>query len=104
MIRFFKFSLLALLLLPIAFFVFKYESSSTVSMGFDGEVVAIDWKSKNHNLPLIKIREANSNREIKLSHYTITLKKGDLHVGDKIRKLKGSRECFINNVAKKCTQ
>ena len=104
MTRFFKFFLLALLLLPIAFIVFKCESNSTKNMKFDGEVVFIDWKSRNHNLPLIKIMDSSSKKEITFSHYTIVLKEGDLLVGDQISKSKGSRECVVNEVAKKCIQ
>ena len=84
--------------------VINYDSGSVTNLSFEGKVTAIDWKSKNHSLPMITIQESESNQTLVLSHYTISLEEGDLDIGDTISKAKGSSECSINGIVTRCVQ
>ena len=99
---FLKIALMAVVLAPLAILDFQCSRSSIQDLGFEGVVLDIDWKSKNHGLPLIEILDLKRNKKIVFSNYLITLKNGDLSVGDRIIKKKGSKECFINDVAIIC--
>jgi hypothetical protein len=68
---------------------------------FEGFVEYIEWKTKNHALPLFIVKKQNgvtyrfNNGELNLSH-------GELKVGDKISKTLGSRYCIINSIKTEC--
>ncbi len=70
-------------------------------LGFEGVVTHIEWKTKNHALPLFKIEDANGSL-YSLNNGELNLKKSQLHVGDAIIKGSGSRYCYINKVEFEC--
>lgn len=102
MIRFLKLVMLPIVLLPVAIFFAKRDVDSALNLGFDGEVIAINWKSRNHGLPLIEVRDFSNSKVIVFSHYKITLREGDLNIGDKISKVKGEKQCHVNGIPLKC--
>lgn len=66
----------------------------------EGVVVKINWKTDNHQMPLFVIKEKNS--VTKFQDNRISLKPGQIKVGDSFKKVSGSKICLINNVKVLC--
>ncbi|MEP0175775.1 MAG: hypothetical protein ABJD02_04275 [Paraglaciecola sp.] len=96
-----KFVLLAIPVFAIGVYSSIKHDESIVDTHFKGVVIQIDWKSKNHGMPLIQVR-ATTGKVKKFHHYRINLSKSDLKVGDSFEKLKSSRFCLINNKEVEC--
>ena len=94
---------MVLLLIFSFILIVLFTRNSALLLGFDGEVESINWKSKNHGWPLIRIKEVN-NRIVDFNHFKIILKAEDISVGDKIKKIEGEDMCLINNIKKKCLE
>lgn len=76
--------------------VFMYfDSKAAEYYYFEGTVVDIEWKSKNHQRPKFTILD-DEGENIVISHQSIILDKSVIKVGDKISKVKGSSHCEIN--------
>lgn len=71
------------------------------SQSFDGWVSFVDWKSKNHGMPLIEIKRENGTVK-RFHHSRIVLSSEQLNVGDRFIKESGSKYCDINGKAILC--
>ncbi|MGY8870418.1 MAG: hypothetical protein ACKVJE_08270 [Pseudomonadales bacterium] len=69
--------------------------------GFSGWVSFIEWKSRNHGMPLIEVSRSNGTK-IKFHHHRIILDSTQLKVGDLIAKVSGSKVCEINKSSVSC--
>ena len=99
--NFLKFLLLAIPVLSIGIMMSIQDRNSIEDDHFSGIVRSIEWKSRNHEMPLIFIRN-DKGRDFKFHHYRIALKPDQLKVGDHIAKEKGSLMCLINDKEFKC--
>lgn len=101
MIKFFKFLLLAVPFLAFAVFVGVREHGAVERKAFSGRVTFIEWKSRNHGMPLIEIVHSNGI-EFRFHHHRIALDATQLKVGDTISKVEGSKMCDINQTPILC--
>lgn len=79
----------------------RYQKAENLELY--GVVTHIEWKTKNHALPLFRIKGSDKS-EIKLNDGELILTKGQLVVGDTISKKSGSRYCQINTEQVECVQ
>lgn len=89
-----KFLFLFIAIAPIALFLMYQNYNDALDFRVDGKVVSIEWKSKNHQMPLFIILESNTTRTFQ-SH-RIMLTPEQIMVGDYIKKEAGSHYCFVN--------
>jgi len=80
---------------------FKYQK--TVGLEFQGVVEHIEWESRNHALPLFIIKKQNGST-IKINDGELSLKKGQLKVGDTFSKKTEARYCTINGTKTECVK
>jgi len=66
-----------------------------------GIVSSINWKSRNHGMPIIEIRDKNGTTT-KFSSNRITLIPEQLKVGDSFNKQSDSSSCEINDKLVRC--
>lgn len=97
-----KFVILPVIFIAVTIYFIKRDINSALNLGFEGEVVSVIWKSRNHGLPLIEIRNYSNNKIVVFSHYKIALQKGDLKIGDKISKVRGKKQCYVNDTLLNC--
>ena len=77
------------------------DESQGLNLHAEGVVASIDWKSKNHGMPLIGIKTKSSR--MKWFHSTkILLNPSNLKVGDAFKKQAGSFNCEINGTKIPC--
>ena len=95
-----KFFLLIVLLSPLVFYFFKRNYELIETFEVNGKVVKINWKSRNHGMPIISIKQDDQIKHFKSNR--ITLDVGDVAVGDSFIKLADSKECKINNELIRC--
>jgi hypothetical protein len=69
----------------------------------NGRVSFIDWKSRNHLIPLILLKRKNGTEQ-KFHHSRITLTSKDLKVGDLLVKESNSKTCQINGEPIVCVE
>ncbi|MET1257587.1 hypothetical protein [Aliikangiella maris] len=86
------FALIIILLIIVLDVYLDYNKAR--NFGANGVVVDISWKSKNHGMPLILIKEQGELKSF--SSERISLKEGQLNVGDSFNKKSGSKSCLIN--------
>lgn len=86
---------MVLLVVSVGLTATFFDARYAKNLEFEGEIVSIVWRTSNHGLPEIIIKEKNNNDK-KLSHFTISLKPKDINVGDYIVKKKGSMYSSIN--------
>lgn len=91
---------IAALLMVIALFVLGGLSSYFDYKEPEGKILNswvsfIDWKSKNHGMPLILLTRKNGTKQ-KFHHTRIILTAKDLKVGDHLVKARDSKICEIN--------
>ena len=70
-------------------------SSRIVKLGVLGTVHEIQWTTRNHNLPLFKIKTADSI--VDFQHHRIIIEPHQTNVGDSFIKYSGSKICIIND-------
>lgn len=99
--NFLKFIALAIPVLGIGVLMSMRDYDEAERMGFSGEVSFIEWKSKNHGMPLIEIIRSNGTK-IKFHHSRIIIDSTQLKVGDSIIKVSDSKMCKINESAVPC--
>ena len=78
-----------------------FDYQEPINQSFDGQVTHIDWKSRNHGMPLILLKRENG-LEQKLHSSRIALTSAELKVGDMLLKKSGSNECVINGKSVTC--
>jgi hypothetical protein len=72
------------------------DHKKPLTQSFNGLVTYIEWRSKNHGMPLIEIKQENGT--VKRFHTPrIILKDSQLKVGDRLVKESGSKYCQINS-------
>ena len=98
---FLKFAALAIPVFGIGVFESIRNDKSAERQGFSGFVTYIEWKSRNHGMPLIEISRANGTKT-KFHHHLIILDSSQLNVGDSFSKEGGSKICKINNEPVQC--
>ena len=103
MTKFLKFLLIATPVIAIGIYSSIHDRYSVIDERFDGIVYHIDWKSKNHGMPLIEIK-SRIGKVKKFHHFFISLTSDDIKVGDKFRKVSGSTNCFINDIEMECLE
>ncbi len=96
----FKFIFLVVALIPLIFFVAKRNHEAIEAFEAKGEVVKIEWNSRDHGMPIISIMQRNRIKLFKGNR--ITIDSDDLVVGDHFVKLAGSKECKINDELIRC--
>lgn len=96
-----KFILLAVPIFSIGVFNSYLDYKEPVEKSIDAWVYHIDWKSKNHEIPLILLKRDN-NTEQKFHHTRIILTSDNLKVGDHLIKKSGSKTCTINDNSVVC--
>jgi len=94
--------LVIITLIVIAYFSNKSMRNESYNFSANGVVHSIDWKSKNHALPLIVIKINNKYK--RFSSTGIILTKDTVKVGDQFQKEKASRFCLINEQKTKCVE
>jgi hypothetical protein len=89
-------------LLLFLFVIFNPISTYNKILDFEvnGVVTEIIWNSWDHQMPIIKIKEGNRIKKFKSNRIILTSL--DLEVGDSLKKLKGSKECQVNQKVIKC--
>lgn len=68
--------------------------------GAEGVVIEAKWHTSNHNMPIFIIQDKKS--KITFQHYRITLTPQQIKVGDKFKKMPGSKICAINGIDVVC--
>lgn len=101
--NFLKFILLAILVLGIGVFMSMRDHDEAERLAFKGQVTFIEWKSRNHEMPLIEIARSNGTT-FRFHHYRIILDSTQLKVGDTITKVGGSKMCEINEKSVPCIE
>lgn len=71
------------------------DRMNAIKFEADGIVQEVKWDTKNHNMPLFKIKEEHRVKTLQDSR--VVLQPQDIKVGDKFEKKAGSKECLINN-------
>ena len=99
--KFVKFIALAIPVLGIGMFISYRDYGEPERIAFEGHVSFIDWKSKNHGMPLIEVSRSNGTK-IKFSSTRITLDSSQLKIGDLLKKTSGSKSCEINEKSVIC--
>ena len=98
---FLKFIALAIPFLGLGLFASMRNDESAERQGFSGFVTYIEWKSRNHGMPLIEISRANGTKT-KFHHHRIILDSSQLNLGDSFSKEGDSKICKINNEPIQC--
>jgi len=99
-----KISIIFVIITLLVIFIFSIKSMRNKSYNFsaDGIVHSIEWKSKNHALPLIVIKMNNKYK--RFSSIGIILTQDTVKVGDQFQKEHKSRFCLINKQKIKCIE
>lgn len=100
MSKFMKFIVILVIALPIVIMIARSNHNEILHFKVNGVVTEIIWKSRNHGMPMIKIRDGNKIKTFQSNR--ITLNDSNLKVGDKIIKASGSKVCQINNIELDC--
>ncbi len=93
--KFIAFFLMVVVVLGIGGLSSYFDYKEPESRSLDSWVSFIDWKSKNHGMPLILLTRQNGTKQ-KFHHYRIILTAEDLKVGDHLVKARDSKICEIN--------
>ena len=101
MSKFMKSIALAIPVLGVGIFMSVRDHSAVERLGFSGRVTFIEWKSRNHGMPLIEIGRDNATKT-KFHDRRIILSSSQLKVGDLIIKEGGSKVCEINKKPVPC--
>jgi hypothetical protein len=72
------------------------DHKKPLTQSFNGLATYIEWKSKNHGMPLIEIKQENGTAK-RFHNPRIILKDSQLKVGDRLVKESGSKYCQINS-------
>lgn len=99
--KFLKFIALAIPVLGFGVFMSMRDHDAAERLAFSGEVSFIEWKSRNHGMPLIEVVRSNGTK-VKFHHHRIILDSTQLKVGDEIAKTAGSKLCEINEKSVLC--
>ena len=75
-------------------YVVKVQYLNALVLSLSGQVIEIQWRTSNHNLPLFKIKSAKG--VVTLNDGELMLRNTQIKIGDTIVKEKGSRTCKIN--------
>ena len=89
------------IVLPIGIFSSYLDYRSAEDFAADGIVTYIEWRSRNHKIPLIEIKQANGILK-RFHHSRIILSEHNLNVGDSFTKKSGSSMCTIRGELVKC--
>ena len=87
--------LLVFILAAIIPFVMRSELLYARHLQIEGVVIALEWKSKNHQLPKITLLN-ELGKKIIVSHSSLALNDADIKLGDKLVKKRGSNYCLVN--------
>jgi len=79
----------------------KSKHTKAENLEIDGVVEHIEWKTKNHALPLFRITKHDGSTR-QLNDGELNLNQGEIKVGDSIVKKSGSRNCLINSIKTEC--
>jgi hypothetical protein len=99
-----KISIVLAIITLIVFSHFSNKALRNKSYNFsaNGIVHSIEWKSKNHALPLIVIKIENGYK--RFSSTGIILTQDTVKVGDQFQKESKSIFCLINKLKIKCVE
>ncbi len=78
-----------------------YDYRDPENQRLNAWVSSIDWKSKNHGMPLIMLKRQNGTEQ-RFHHSSITLTSENLKIGDLLVKESGSKMCEINGKKIRC--
>lgn len=95
LMKFIAFFLMVAAVLGIGGLNSYFDYKEPESRSLDSWVTFIDWKSKNHGMPLILLTRKNGTKE-KFHHTRIILAAEDLKIGDHLVKARNSKICEIN--------
>ncbi|WP_293752497.1 hypothetical protein [uncultured Paraglaciecola sp.] len=101
MSKFSKFMILAIPVLSFGIYMGYRSHMKPVEFSAEGVVSKINWKTKNHEMPLIEIND-NNCRTKKFTSNRIVLSPDKLRVGDLFKKISGTQFCHINEVKLQC--
>jgi len=73
----------------------RYDALYAKNLQVEGVVTSIEWKSKNHQLPIIVLLN-ESGKETVVSHSSVALNETNLKLGDKLVKNNGDEFCLVN--------
>jgi len=99
--NFIKFLMLAIPVLGVGAFMGYNDYMKPVGFSAQGTVTAINWKSRNHGMPVIDI-VGNNGVTMQFSSNRITLESSQLKVGDSFKKVSSSKLCQINKNIVQC--
>jgi len=99
--RFFKFLSVVIPFSVIGLSASYWAHKSPERLQFDGVVTAIDWKTRNHGMPLIEISASNKTK-VKFNSNRIILDSSQLKIGDSISKTSDSIYCQVNGAKVQC--
>lgn len=90
-----------LLLSSVAIPLMYNDYMKPIRFHADGTVSSIEWKSRNHGMPVIGIRIENGTIKTFTSN-RITLTSEKISIGDSFRKVSDSKYCDINENSVLC--
>ena len=77
-----------------------FHHNEPVSFSANGIVTSINWKTWNHGMPLIEIKQKHLTK--KFTNSRITLNAQQVEVGDSFIKIKNSKFCIVNDIKIQC--
>jgi len=95
-----KFFLLVMIFLPIVYSLATRSHKAIEIFEAEGEIIHIEWHSRNHGMPVISIKEKEGIKLFKGNR--ITLRPEDINVGDYFYKSSNSKDCKINDRVVNC--
>jgi len=95
-----KFLIALLLLMPLVIVIGYMSHNEVIRKEYKGTISTIIWESDNHNM--IRIVLVDKGKTIVFESYRISLTPEHISRGDKFEKVKGTKNCIINELEVQC--